>query len=226
VGPARAGAARAQPLTVRLVKAPTGTTRSSRRASTAGSAVFDVKADSGPQFEQLTRRLLDARRRARRDRLAQLRSIGHAIAYNRLSGGRDEDLELQILRVSATPEEAIASLDLRVRALRPVGDLVAGWPTRAPLLEKHTNDSFLADQAAGKPWRSCSRRPRRVGFSRRDQPRWPCSWRPGSIVVEERRCRSRHRARVLVEITAWASAVDVHYYEHGRDRGTTSCAPR
>jgi proline dehydrogenase len=114
--------------------------------------VFDIKADSDRNFEQLTRRLLDARPGVRVAVASHnLRSIAHAIAYNRLSGGTDDDLELQILRGLGDPlQEAIAGMDLRVRAYCPVGDLVAGMAYLVRrLLENTSNDSFLADQARG-----------------------------------------------------------------------------
>ena len=82
-----------------------------------------------------------------------LRSLSHAIAYNRLTGGDDLDLELQILRGLGDPlQAAIAAQGLRVRAYCPVGDLVAGMAYLVRrLLENTSNDSFLADQAKGLP---------------------------------------------------------------------------
>jgi RHH-type proline utilization regulon transcriptional repressor/proline dehydrogenase/delta 1-pyrroline-5-carboxylate dehydrogenase len=99
--------------------------------------------------------MLDSRTRGCGLRVAvashNLRSIAHAIAYNRLAGGRDEDVELQILRGLGDPlQEAIAGMGLRVRAYCPVGDLVAGMAYLVRrLLENTSNDSFLADQARG-----------------------------------------------------------------------------
>jgi proline dehydrogenase len=80
-----------------------------------------------------------------------LRSVAHAVAYNRLTGGRDEDLELQVLRGLGDPlQAAIARQDLRVRAYCPVGDLVAGMAYLVRrLLENTSNESFLAAQAHG-----------------------------------------------------------------------------
>jgi RHH-type proline utilization regulon transcriptional repressor/proline dehydrogenase/delta 1-pyrroline-5-carboxylate dehydrogenase len=148
-----AGARRAQPLTVRLVKGAYWDHEIVEARQHGWEVpVFDVKADSDRNFEQLTRRLLDARPGVRVAVASHnLRSIAHAIAYNRLSGGADDDLELQILRGLGDPlQEAIASLDLRVRAYCPVGDLVAGMAYLVRrLLENTSNDSFLADQARG-----------------------------------------------------------------------------
>ena len=151
-----AGAARTTPLTVRLVKGAYWDHEIvEARQHGWDVPVFDVKADSDRNFEALTRRLLDARGAGSGLRVAiashNLRSIAHAIAYNRLSGGKDEDLELQILRGLGDPlQEAIAAQGLRVRAYCPVGDLVAGMAYLVRrLLENTSNDSFLADQARG-----------------------------------------------------------------------------
>jgi RHH-type proline utilization regulon transcriptional repressor/proline dehydrogenase/delta 1-pyrroline-5-carboxylate dehydrogenase len=151
-----AGASRTTPLTVRLVKGAYWDHEIvEARQHGWDVPVFDVKADSDRNFEQLTRRLLDARTRGCGLRVAiashNLRSIAHAIAYNRLGGGRDEDLELQILRGLGDPlQEAIAGMGLRVRAYCPVGDLVAGMAYLVRrLLENTSTDSFLADQARG-----------------------------------------------------------------------------
>jgi proline dehydrogenase len=147
------GAEREQPLTVRLVKGAYWDHEIvEARQHGWDVPVFDVKADSDRNFEQLTRRLIDAERGIRVAIASHnLRSIAHAIAYNRLSGRPEEDLELQILRGLGDPlQEAIAGLGLRVRAYCPVGDLVAGMAYLVRrLLENTSNDSFLADQARG-----------------------------------------------------------------------------
>ncbi len=152
---AGAGAARAHPLTVRLVKGAYWDHEVVEAAQHGWNApVFEVKADSDRNFEELTRRLLDARP-ALRVAIAShnLRSIAHAIAYDRLAGGAGADLELQVLRGLGDPlQHAIAALGLRVRTYCPVGDLVAGMAYLVRrLLENTSNDSFLADQAKGIP---------------------------------------------------------------------------
>jgi len=151
-----AGAGRTTPLTIRLVKGAYWDHEIvEARQHGWDVPVFDVKADSDRNFEQLTRRLLDDRTVGCGVRVAvashNLRSIAHAIAYNRLTGGGDEDLELQILRGLGDPlQDAIAGMGLRVRAYCPVGDLVAGMAYLVRrLLENTSNDSFLADQARG-----------------------------------------------------------------------------
>ena len=119
--------------------------------------VFEVKADSDRNFEGLTRRLLDGRDAGCGLRVAvashNLRSIAHAIAYDRLAGGAGADLELQVLRGLGDPlQHAIAAQGLRVRTYCPVGDLVAGMAYLVRrLLENTSNESFLADQAKGVP---------------------------------------------------------------------------
>ena len=157
-GPAAPGAAREQPLTVRLVKGAYWDHEIVEAAQHGWMApVFEVKADSDRNFEALTRRLLDGRADGCGLRVAvashNLRSIAHAIAYDRLSGGAGGDLELQVLRGLGDPlQHAIAAQGLRVRTYCPVGDLVAGMAYLVRrLLENTSNESFLADQAKGVP---------------------------------------------------------------------------
>jgi proline dehydrogenase len=150
-----AGTGRAHPLTVRLVKGAYWDHEIvEARQHGWDVPVFDVKAECDRNFEQLTRRLLDARPAVRVAIASHnLRSIAHAVAYNRLSGGGDADLELQVLRGLGDPmQEAIASEGLRVRTYCPVGDLVAGMAYLVRrLLENTSNESFLHEQARGVP---------------------------------------------------------------------------
>ncbi len=119
--------------------------------------VFEQKAESDRNFEDLTRRLIEARAGGERIRVAiashNLRSVAHAIAYNRATGGDDRDLELQVLRgLGDELMEALVRQGSRVRAYCPVGDLVAGMAYLVRrLLENTSNDSFLADQGRGVP---------------------------------------------------------------------------
>src|SRR3954469_22369239 len=147
---------RAHPLTIRLVKgAYWDHELVEARQHGWPAPVFEHKADTDRNFELLTRRLLDARVGGAPLRGAiashNLRSVSHAIAYNRLTGGADEDLELQVLRGLGDPlGAAIARQGMRVRAYCPVGDLVAGMAYLVRrLLENTSNDSFLAAQANG-----------------------------------------------------------------------------
>ena len=153
----RVGAAsrRTPPLTVRLVKGAYWD-HELVQASQHGwpTPVFEVKADCDRNFETLTRRLLDARPAVRVAVASHnLRSVSHAIAYNRLSGGEDRDLELQVLRgLGDQLQDALASRGFRVRTYCPVGDLVAGMAYLVRrLLENTSNESFLYEQARGVP---------------------------------------------------------------------------
>src|SRR5207247_5237052 len=90
--------------------------------------VFEDKAACDRNYEELTRRLLDARPLVRVAIASHnLRSVAHAIAYDRALGGEGRDLELQVLRgLGDELAEALAASGYRVRAYCPVGDLVAG----------------------------------------------------------------------------------------------------
>lgn len=149
---------RTQPLTIRLVKGAYWDHELVQAAQHGWSSpVFERKADTDLNFERLTRRLLDARAGGSQVRVAiashNLRSVAHAIAYNRLIGGADADLELQVLRGLGDPlQAAIAAQGLRVRTYCPVGDLVAGMAYLVRrLLENTSNESFLYEQARGVP---------------------------------------------------------------------------
>ncbi len=146
---------RAQPLTVRLVKGAYWDHELVQAAQHGwNTPVFERKADTDANFERLTRRLLDARPSIRPAIASHnLRSVAHAIAYNRLTGGEDSDLELQVLRGLGDPlQAAIADQGLRVRTYCPVGDLVAGMAYLVRrLLENTSNESFLYEQARGVP---------------------------------------------------------------------------
>src|SRR4051794_23931357 len=150
-----AGAARAHPLTIRLVKGAYWDHELVQASQHGWSPpVFERKADTDANFERLTRRLLDARPKVRPAIASHnLRSVAHAIAYSRLTGGEDADLELQVLRGLGDPlQAAIAAQGLRVRTYCPVGDLVAGMAYLVRrLLENTSNESFLYEQARGVP---------------------------------------------------------------------------
>ena len=142
---------RTPPLTVRLVKGAYWDHELVQARQHGWPApVFEVKADCDRNFEALTRRLLVARPLVR---VAigshNLRSVSHAIAYNRLAGGDDRDLELQVLRgLGDELQDALASRGFRVRTYCPIGDLVAGMAYLVRrLLENTSNESFLSEQA-------------------------------------------------------------------------------
>jgi proline dehydrogenase len=118
------------------------------------SPVFEVKRDSDRNFEALTRYLLEARPAVRLAVASHnLRSIAHAVAVNRALGADDSDLEVQVLRgLGDDLQHALAARGLRVRTYCPVGDLVAGMAYLVRrLLENTSNESFLHEQAAGRP---------------------------------------------------------------------------
>lgn len=146
-------AQRRPPLTVRLVKgAYWDHELVEARQEGWPVPVFEVKAECDRNFELLTRRLLDARPAVRVAIASHnLRSVSHAIAYNRLADGEDHDLEVQVLRgLGDELQDALASRGFRVRTYCPVGDLVAGMAYLVRrLLENTSNESFLHEQASG-----------------------------------------------------------------------------
>jgi RHH-type proline utilization regulon transcriptional repressor/proline dehydrogenase/delta 1-pyrroline-5-carboxylate dehydrogenase len=144
---------RTTPLTIRLVKGAYWD-HELVQARQAGwpSPVFEVKADCDRTFEALTRRLLDARPAVRVAIASHnLRSVAHAIAYDRLGGGSGTELELQVLRgLGDDLQEALRRNGMRVRSYCPVGNLVAGMAYLVRrLLENSSNESFLAQRARG-----------------------------------------------------------------------------
>jgi proline dehydrogenase len=147
------GQPRAQPLVVRLVKGAYWDHEivEARRHGWP-APVFEHKADCDRNFEALTRRLLEARPAVRVAIASHnLRSVSHAIAYDRSLGGDSSDLELQVLRgLGDDLQHALVSNGLRVRTYCPVGDLVAGMAYLVRrLLENTSNEGFLAAQAHG-----------------------------------------------------------------------------
>ena len=148
---------RRSPLTIRLVKGAYWdheVVEARQRGWTP--PVFEEKPESDRNFEALSRRLLDESHvHPKRIRVAigshNLRSVAHAIAYNRLAGGADSGVELQVLRgLGDDLAHAIAGLGLRARSYCPVGDLVAGMAYLVRrLLENTANESFLGRQARG-----------------------------------------------------------------------------
>jgi RHH-type proline utilization regulon transcriptional repressor/proline dehydrogenase/delta 1-pyrroline-5-carboxylate dehydrogenase len=147
--------ARGYPLLVRLVKGAYWDHEIvEARQHGWESPVFEVKAESDRNFEALTKRLLEARPSVRVAIASHnLRSIAHALAANRAMGGDDGDVEIQVLRgLGDDLQQALATRGLRVRTYCPVGDLVAGMAYLVRrLLENTANESFLHEQAAGRP---------------------------------------------------------------------------
>ena len=150
-----AGRQRGAPLTVRLVKGAYWDHEVAEASQHGwGVPVFTDKAECDRNFEALTRRLLDARPLVRVAIASHnLRSIAHAIAWNRLRGGGPQDLELQVLRgLGDDLATALAHTGARVRVYAPVGDLVAGMAYLVRrLLENTSNESFLLAEEQGVP---------------------------------------------------------------------------
>jgi proline dehydrogenase len=149
------GTRRAPPLTVRLVKGAYWDHELVQARQHGWEVpVFQDKHDCDRNFEALTRVLLAARPSLRVAIASHnLRSVAHAIACNRVDGGEDSELELQVLRgLGDELQHALAAHGYRVRTYCPVGDLVAGMAYLVRrLLENTSNDSFLSAQARGVP---------------------------------------------------------------------------
>ena len=139
---------RRPPLTIRLVKGAYWDHEVIEAHQHGWSApVFESKAECDRNFEELTRRLLDARPLVRVAIASHnLRSVAHALAY-----AGDTDLEVQVLRgLGDDLAHALARRKVPVRAYCPVGDLVAGMAYLVRrLLENTANESFLHEQARG-----------------------------------------------------------------------------
>lgn len=144
---------RSPPLVIRLVKGAYWDHEvADARSHGWASPVFESRAECDRNFEALTRRLLDARPLVRPAIGSHnIRSVAHAIAYDRLTESEGRDLELQVLRgLGDDLGHALAAAGHRVRAYCPVGSLVAGMAYLVRrLLENTANESFLANRARG-----------------------------------------------------------------------------
>ncbi len=144
-------------------RAPTGTTRWSRRASTAGARRCSRTRPTATATSRRSPGACSTRGRwsgSRSARTTCARSPTRSPTTG-CSGGSDSDLELQVLRgLGDELAEALRADRLRVRSYCPVGDLVAGMAYLVRrLLENTSNDSFLQRaRAAARRSRSCSRR--------------------------------------------------------------------
>jgi RHH-type proline utilization regulon transcriptional repressor/proline dehydrogenase/delta 1-pyrroline-5-carboxylate dehydrogenase len=146
---------RAVPLTIRLVKGAYWDHEVAEARQRGWSPpVFTEKADSDRNFEALTRLLIDARPGIRLAVASHnLRSVSHAIAYNRLTGGSDSDIEIQVLQgLGDDLKDALATHRIRTRVYCPVGDLVMGMAYLVRrLLENTASTSFLSAHGRGVP---------------------------------------------------------------------------
>jgi proline dehydrogenase len=141
---------RGVPPTIRLVK---GAYWDHERviASQRGweAPVWTEKRESDACFERLSHRLIDARATVRPAIATHnLRSLAQAIAYLGSVGGKEEELELQVLRgLGDETATGLSRLGYRVRVYTPIGDLVAGMAYLVRrLLENSSNQGFLLQQ--------------------------------------------------------------------------------
>lgn len=146
---------RRHPLTIRLVKGAYWDHEVAEALQHGWSPpVFTDKAESDRNFEHLTRRLIDARGLVRLVIASHnLRSVSHAIAYNRECGGTDGDIEVQVLQgLGDDLVDALTAHGLRVRVYCPVGDIVMGMAYLVRrLLENTASTSFLSAHGRGVP---------------------------------------------------------------------------
>ena len=146
---------RAVPLTIRLVKGAYWDHEvAEARQRGWEPPVFTEKADSDRNFEALTRKLIDARPGIRLAVASHnLRSVSHAVAYNRMTGGGDSDIEIQVLQgLGDDLKDALTAHKIRTRVYCPVGDLVMGMAYLVRrLLENTASTSFLSAHGRGVP---------------------------------------------------------------------------
>jgi RHH-type proline utilization regulon transcriptional repressor/proline dehydrogenase/delta 1-pyrroline-5-carboxylate dehydrogenase len=149
------GAGREQPLVVRLVKGAYWDHEVvDARQHGWRAPVFEDKAACDRNFEALTLALLEARPHVRPAIGSHnLRSVAHAIVANRALGAGHGEVEFQVLRgLGDDLQHALVREGYRVRTYCPIGDLVAGMAYLVRrLLENTSNESFLAEQARGRP---------------------------------------------------------------------------
>jgi RHH-type proline utilization regulon transcriptional repressor/proline dehydrogenase/delta 1-pyrroline-5-carboxylate dehydrogenase len=147
------GPRREHPLVIRLVKGAYWDHEVVEARQHGWNApVFEEKADSDRTFELLTRELLEARPTIKPAIASHnLRSVAHAIAYNRHLGAGDDAVEFQVLRgLGDDLQDALVAKGFTVRTYCPVGDLVAGMAYLVRrLLENTSNESFLQEMQSG-----------------------------------------------------------------------------
>jgi RHH-type proline utilization regulon transcriptional repressor/proline dehydrogenase/delta 1-pyrroline-5-carboxylate dehydrogenase len=148
-------AGRTRPLVVRLVKGAYWDHEVIQaRQQGWRPPVFEDKAQCDRNFEALTLELLGGRPYVRPAIASHnLRSVAHAIVADREAGAPAGELEFQVLRgLGDQLQAALVREGHRVRTYCPVGDLVAGMAYLVRrLLENTANESFLAEQASGRP---------------------------------------------------------------------------
>jgi RHH-type proline utilization regulon transcriptional repressor/proline dehydrogenase/delta 1-pyrroline-5-carboxylate dehydrogenase len=138
---------RRPPLLVRLVKGAYWD-HELVEAAQAGWAppIYLQHAECDRNFERLTRRLIDAHPLVRSAVASHnLRSVSHALAYQRARGLAPGDVEYQVLRgLGEEMATGLVRTGMRVRVYCPIGDLVAGMAYLVRrMLENTSNESFL-----------------------------------------------------------------------------------
>ena len=161
-----AGASARTPLTIRLVKGAYWDHELVQAAQHGWSPpVFERKADTDANFELLTRRLLDARPLVRVAIASHnLRSVAHAIAYNRLDRRRRRTTS-SCRSCAGSATRCRPRSPPRACACAPTARSATSSPGMAylvrRLLENTSNESFLYEQARGVPLEELLARARR-----------------------------------------------------------------
>jgi RHH-type proline utilization regulon transcriptional repressor/proline dehydrogenase/delta 1-pyrroline-5-carboxylate dehydrogenase len=144
--------ARAQPITVRLVKGAYWDAETVQaRAAGWAPPVFEHKDETDASYERCARLLHDHHGEVRAAFGSHnLRSLAYAVSYARHAGLPDHAYEIQLLYGMAEPvHAAVKRLGLRLRVYGPVGELVPGMAYLVRrLLENTSNESFVRHRFA------------------------------------------------------------------------------
>lgn len=138
--------------------------------------VFEEKAETDANFEELTRILLENLEHVRPAFATHnIRSISHAVATADNLGLPREAFEFQVIYGMAEPvRSALAKMGFRVRVYTPVGELIPGMAYLIRrLLENTSNESFLRKSfTEGKSPEELTEPPR---------PRERTAWQTGAV---------------------------------------------
>jgi RHH-type proline utilization regulon transcriptional repressor/proline dehydrogenase/delta 1-pyrroline-5-carboxylate dehydrogenase len=145
-------AARAKPITVRLVKGAYWDTETVHSQAAGWPVpVYEHKAETDANYDRCVRLLHDHHGEVRAAfGTHNLRSLAYAIAYARSKGIPDTGFEVQMLYGMAEPmQAAVRRSGLRLRVYSPVGELVPGMAYLVRrLLENTSNESFVRHRFA------------------------------------------------------------------------------
>ncbi|MDQ6726697.1 MAG: proline dehydrogenase family protein, partial [Actinomycetota bacterium] len=140
-------AARARPVTVRLVKGAYWDTETVQAEAEGWPVpVFSSKVETDASYERCARLLHDHHGEVRAAfGTHNLRSLAYAVEYARSRGIPDNGYEIQLLYGMAEPlHAAVRKVGLRLRVYAPVGELVPGMAYLVRrLLENTANESFV-----------------------------------------------------------------------------------